>query len=142
MRSHCSSLSRIIRHCYPIGSKYLPDSLGHIYSQTRPADRVVVTDDGSTDGSWGIIQKFAREHSNLHAHANLQKVGLEASIGAALQLIDCDYLVCAGADDRLLPPFLERNMTVLARYRAAALSFSEVVARSLCNQYQSGTAHF
>jgi glycosyltransferase involved in cell wall biosynthesis len=108
-------------------ARYLQDSLGHIYSQTRPADRVVVIDDGSTDGSWGIIQKFAREHSNLHAHANLQNVGLEASIAAALQLIDCDYLVWAGADDRLLPPFLERNMAVLARYPAAALSFSEVV---------------
>jgi Glycosyl transferase family 2 len=108
-------------------ARYLPDSLGHIYGQTRPADQVVVIDDGSTDDSRDVIQKFARDHPNLEAHANVRNLGLEASIARALQLIHCDYLVWAAADDRLLPPFLERNMAVLARYPAAALSFSEVV---------------
>jgi glycosyltransferase involved in cell wall biosynthesis len=108
-------------------ARYLPESLGHIYGQTRPADQVVVIDDGSTDDSWDVIQKFAPDHPNLEAHANVRNLGLEASIARALQLIHCDYLVWAAADDRLLPPFLERNMAVLARYPAAALSFSEVV---------------
>ena len=109
-------------------AKYLPDSLGHICAQTRPADQIVVIDDGSTDHSWDIIQKFARECPNLEAHANGRNAGLEASIARALPLVRCDYLVWAAADDRLLPPFLERNMAVLARHPVAALSFSEVVA--------------
>ena len=109
-------------------AKYLPDSLGHICAQTRPADQIVVIDDGSTDRSWDIIQKFARECPNLGAHANGRNAGLEASIARALPLVRCDYLVWAAADDRLLPPFLERNMAVLARHPVAALSFSEVVA--------------
>ena len=109
-------------------AKYLPDSLGHICAQTRPADQIVVIDDGSTDRSWDIIQKFARECPNLEAHANGRNAGLEASIARALPLVRCDYLVWAAADDRLLPPFLERNMAVLARHPVAALSFSEVVA--------------
>src|SRR5262249_37473885 len=108
-------------------ARYLPDSLGHICRQTRPADQVLVIDDGSTDGSWDVISKFARDHSNLQAHANRQNLGLEASIAKALPLVRCDYLVWAAADDRLLAPFLERNMAVLARHPAAALSFSEVV---------------
>jgi glycosyltransferase involved in cell wall biosynthesis len=87
-----------------------------------------VIDDGSTDRSWDIIQKFARECPNLEAHANGRNAGLEASIARALPLVRCDYLVWAAADDRLLPPFLERNMAVLARHPVAALSFSEVVA--------------
>jgi Glycosyl transferase family 2 len=109
-------------------ARYLPDSLGHICGQTRPADQVVVVDDGSTDDSWDVIQKFARDHPNLEAHANVRNLGLEASIASALQLIRCDYLVWTGADDRLLPPFLESNMAILAHYPSAALSFSEVVA--------------
>jgi glycosyltransferase involved in cell wall biosynthesis len=108
-------------------ARYLPDSLGHIYGQTRPADQILVIDDGSTDDSWDVIQKFARDHSNLQAHANERNLGLQASIAKALKLVRCDYLVWAGADDRLLPPFLERNMAVLARHPSAALSFSEVV---------------
>ena len=66
-------------------ARYLPDSLGHICSQTRPADQILVIDDGSTDDSWDIIQGFARDHSNLQAHANGRNLGLEASIAAALQ---------------------------------------------------------
>jgi glycosyltransferase involved in cell wall biosynthesis len=108
-------------------ARYLTDSLGHIYRQARPADQVLVIDDGSTDDSWDIIQKFVREHSSLQALANDRNLGLEASIARALQLVRCDYLVWAGADDRLLPPFLERNMAILAQYPRAALSFSEVV---------------
>jgi glycosyltransferase involved in cell wall biosynthesis len=108
-------------------ARYLPDSLGRICAQTRPADQVVVIDDGSTDDSWDIIQKFAGGHSNLEAHANPRNLGLEASIARALELVRCDYLVWAAADDRLLPSFLERNLAVLERYPAAALSFSEVV---------------
>jgi hypothetical protein len=109
-------------------AKYLPDSLGHICRETRRADQIVVINDGSTDDSWDIIQAFARDHSNLEAHANGRNLGLEASIAKALQMVRCDYLVWAAADDRLLPPFLECNMAVLANHPAAALSFSEVVA--------------
>jgi glycosyltransferase involved in cell wall biosynthesis len=108
-------------------ARYLPDSLGHIYAQTRPADQVLVIDDGSTDNSRDIIQTFARDHANLQAHANQRNLGLEASIAKALALVRCEYLVWVAADDRLLPPFLERNMAVLAPHPAAALSFSEVV---------------
>jgi glycosyltransferase involved in cell wall biosynthesis len=108
-------------------ARYLPDSLGHICSQTRPADQILVIDDGSTDDSWNIIQTFARDHPNLQAHANGRNMGLEASIARALELVRCDYLVWAGADDRLLPTFLERNMSILANHPRAALSFSEVV---------------
>jgi glycosyltransferase involved in cell wall biosynthesis len=108
-------------------ARYLPDSLGHIYAQTRSADQVLVIDDGSTDNSWEIIQTFARDHASLQAHANPRNLGLEASIAKALPLVRCDYLVWVAADDRLLPAFLERNMAILARHPAAALSFSEVV---------------
>ncbi len=81
-------------------AKYLPDSLGHICRQTRPADQIIVIDDGSTDDSWDIIQRFARDYSNVEARANGRNLGLEASIASALQMVRCDYLVWAAADDR------------------------------------------
>jgi hypothetical protein len=108
-------------------AKYLPDSLGHICAQTRPADQIVVIDDGSTDDSWQIIDEFARKHSNLEAFANNGNLGVEASIARAFEFVRCDHLVWTAADDRLLPPFLERNMAALSFYPHAALSFSEVV---------------
>jgi len=108
-------------------AKYLPNSLLHICKQTRPADQIVIIDDGSTDGSWDIIQRFARDNPTIEAFSNQQNLGLEASIAKALTKVRCDYLVWTAADDRLQTNFLERNMAVLARHPQAALSFSEVV---------------
>jgi glycosyltransferase involved in cell wall biosynthesis len=108
-------------------AKYLPDSLGHICNQLRSAEQIVVIDDGSTDGSLDIIRGFARSRPSIEVHCHERNLGLEASIAEALQLVHCDYLVWAAADDRLLPRFLDRNMAVLAGHPDAALSFSEVV---------------
>jgi GT2 family glycosyltransferase len=108
-------------------AKYLQDSLRHICQQDRPADQIVVIDDGSTDNSWAIIQQFARDNPNVEAYSNGQNLGLEASIAKALAKVRCDYLVWTAADDRLLKHFLARNMEVLSRHPQAALSFSEVV---------------
>lgn len=108
-------------------ARYLPDSLRHICEQKRPADQIIVIDDGSTDESSAIIQQFARDNPTLEAYSNLQNLGLEASIEKALAKVRCDYLVWTAADDRLLPHFLDRNMAALARHPEAALSFSEVV---------------
>lgn len=105
--------------------RYLRDSLGHICRQTRPADQIVVIDDGSTDDSVAIIEEMAASHPNLEFHRNERNIGLQASIAKALPLVRCDYLAWAASDDRLLPEFLERNMAVLERHPDAAFSFSE-----------------
>jgi glycosyltransferase involved in cell wall biosynthesis len=108
--------------------EYLPESLGHLCRQTRPADQIIVLDDGSTDDSRDIIQRFASEHPRIEAHANGRNLGLQASIAKAAGMVRCDYMLWTAADDLILPAFLERNMAVLDRFPQAALSFSEVVS--------------
>ncbi len=105
---------------------YLPESLGAICGQTRPADEIIVVDDGSTDDSVTIIEDFARRHPTIRFLRNEQNLGLQASIARALPLVTSDYLVCAAADDRLLPAFLERSMALLERHPQAGLCFSEL----------------
>jgi glycosyltransferase involved in cell wall biosynthesis len=108
--------------------KYLPESLGHLCRQTRPADQIIVLDDGSTDDSRDIIQRFASEHPRIEAHANGRNLGLQVSIAKAAVMVRCDYMLWTAADDLIRPAFVERNMAVLDRFPQAALSFSEVVS--------------
>lgn len=124
--THMSTVAIVL--CNYNHARYLPESLGCLCRQTRPADQIVVIDDGSTDASWDIIQHFAREHPRMEVQANERNLGLEASIAKALSAVRCDYVLWTAADDLVLPRFLERNIAVLDKFPQAALSFSEVVS--------------
>ena len=106
--------------------RYLRESLGAICSQTRAADEIVVIDDGSIDDSVEIIEEFAARYPTIRFLKNSSNVGLQTSMARALSVVTADYLVWAASDDRLLPEFLERSMTVLERHPEAGLCFSEL----------------
>ncbi len=106
--------------------RYLSESLGAICGQTRPADQIVVSDDGSTDNSAAIIEEFARRFSRIQFLRNERNLGLQKSIARALELVKTDYVVWAASDDRLLPEFLEKSMATLERHPEAGLCFSEL----------------
>jgi glycosyltransferase involved in cell wall biosynthesis len=105
---------------------YLRESLGAICGQTRPADEIIVVDDGSTDDSVAIIEEFAARHARITFLRNDRNVGLHKSIARTLPLVTAEYLVWAASDDRLLPRFLEKSMPPLERHPESGLCFSEL----------------
>ena len=106
--------------------RYLRESLEAIRNQTRPADEIVVVDDGSTDNSATIIDEFMQCGPNVRLIRNPRNIGLQASMAGALPTVTAEYLVWAAADDRLLPTFLEKSMALLERYPSSGLCFSEL----------------
>lgn len=106
-------------------ARYLGESLGGVRGQTRAADEIIIIDDGSTDGSIGVIDSFASSHRHVRVLRNSQRLGVQESIARVLPHVASDYLVWTAADDRLLPNFLEKSMAVLDRHPEAALCFSE-----------------
>jgi glycosyltransferase involved in cell wall biosynthesis len=104
---------------------YLRQSLGGACAQTRPADEILVVDDGSTDDSVAIIKEFAAKYPQLRLIENDGNKGMQYTINRLLQETTADYIVCAAADDELYPQFLEKHMKQLARYPQAGMSVSE-----------------
>jgi glycosyltransferase involved in cell wall biosynthesis len=105
-------------------AKYLHTSLGGLCGQTRPAEEVIVVDDGSTDDSVEIIEECAARNSNLHLIRNEKNRGVLHSIKRALETCNSDYIALLAADDKIFPGFVEKTMRLLEKYPAAGLCFS------------------
>lgn len=104
---------------------YLRQSLNGACSQTRPADEILVVDDGSTDNSVEIIKEFAARFPQVRLLQNDRNRGMQYTINRLLNEAKTDYIVCAAADDELYPKFIERHLDQLAKFPQAGMSVSE-----------------
>lgn len=88
-------------------------ALEHALGQTRPADEILVCDDGSTDGTPDVIEsRFGSAVTVLrlpHRNASAtRRAGLERAAG--------DWLAFLDADDWWVPDKLERQFAYLERH--------------------------
>jgi glycosyltransferase involved in cell wall biosynthesis len=88
---------------------FLPGALESIFAQTRPADEVLVVDDGSTDDTRGVLAGYG-DRVRVVRQENAGRSGarnraVEEARGELLSFLD--------SDDRWLPSKLERQVPVL-----------------------------
>jgi glycosyltransferase involved in cell wall biosynthesis len=111
-------LVSVVIACYN-GERYLQETIESALAQSHPRVEVIVVDDGSTDGSSKIAQKFPvryihQENSGLTESRNL---GTRVSRG--------DYVVFLDADDRLRPEALETGLRVIAERPECAMTVGD-----------------
>lgn len=86
--------------CYN-SSTYIGRVIESVLDQTHPADEVLVVDDGSTDGSAGIIRRYPVrliQHNNNRGVATARNSAIEVATGDVIIYIDADAI----ADSHLL----------------------------------------
>jgi glycosyltransferase involved in cell wall biosynthesis len=86
-------------------ARFLGDALASVIAQTRPADEIVVVDDGSTDNPAAIAKNFP---SVLFIRQ--ENRGLSATRNTGLRKCTASHVVFLDADDRLLPVALEAGL--------------------------------
>lgn len=107
--------------------QFIGTALGAILGQSFRPLEVVVVDDGSTDDSVVIIEKFARRDGVIRLLCNEKNQGPLAAFSTALKNTTGDYIYTASADDNILPGFFERSMNLLAQHPQAGLCCSDPV---------------
>jgi len=100
---------------------YVAEALDAIVSQSLKPFEVLVCDDGSTDNSVEIIQRFVDKHPFVRLVRNDKNMGIFASSDRLTAMASGDYLYYASADDKILPGFLEKSMKLLQQYPQAGL---------------------
>jgi GT2 family glycosyltransferase len=92
------------------GRRWLPGLLASLRAQTRPADRLVVVDDGSRDGS---VAWLRGEGVEVVVRGTSGGFATAANAGFAAVGDDCDAIALINTDVELAPDWLARTVEVL-----------------------------
>lgn len=86
-------------------ARFLGEAIASALAQTRPADEVIVIDDGSSDDPGAVAARFAGVRFIRQANA-----GVSAARNAGLATCRSEMVVFLDADDRLLPNALQAGL--------------------------------
>jgi glycosyltransferase involved in cell wall biosynthesis len=104
------------------GEPYLEKTLKSVIAQTYSNLEIVIVDDGSTDGTTAIIDRFVREHIGIKSFYRSNH-GLPASRNFAFAQARGEWIAIIDQDDLCYPTRLERQMEVARSYPTAGLVF-------------------
>lgn len=109
-------------------SAYIGEALASVAAQTRPAERVLIVDDGSTDGSQEAVRAFlASAPASFQARTELfpqGNAGAHVVLNRLVRLAGergCETAAILNSDDRFHPERLARGWAELDRRPALAL---------------------
>ena len=97
------------------GGEYLKQQIDSIIAQSIQDWRVIIRDDGSSDNTVSIIEKYAAEHPDkikliTDSDGNL---GANLNFGRLLEQADAEYIMFSDQDDVWLPNKIELTLNVM-----------------------------
>jgi len=97
------------------GSAFLPAQLDSLFAQTHQEWRLVVRDDGSTDGTKEILDRTCAAHPGrvVLAPHDGRRLGASGSFAALLELSEAPYAMLCDQDDIWLPEKVELTLAAM-----------------------------
>lgn len=109
-------LISIVIPCFN-SEKYLWDTLESCINQTYKKIEIIVVDDGSTDSSLNIAQKYAEKNNNIkvisienNGQCFARNLGLKEAKGEYIQFLD--------SDDLIIPQYIEEQLIAIQTNQA------------------------
>jgi len=110
------------------GERYVREQLDSFVAQTRRPDNLVVTDDGSTDGTVAIVRDFAATAPfPVQVHQNPQRLDYPRNFERAISLCSGDIIFLSDQDDVWFPEKIETLVAYLAAHPAIAVVVNDQV---------------
>ncbi len=84
---------------------------------------IIVVNDGSTDNSGEVIDRYASEHPNVTA-IHQKNNGVASARNTGIQHASGKYICCLDADDAIAPSFIEKLVPTLENDRSLGIAYT------------------
>ena len=101
---------------------YLEECLNSLILQTLQNIEIILIDDGSTDGSGIVCDRYTKKDSRFRV-VHKQNEGLAAARNEGVRLAQADYIMFVDSDDWVSPIFCEEPLNVVNIFKADLVVF-------------------
>jgi len=99
---------------------FVKETFDSVLAQDYPNLQIIITDDGSTDGTVEIIQAYAGQYPNkVIAVLSENNTGIPANLNRGLRKVKGEYIAWLGGDDLMLPRKISMQVELLQRRQDA-----------------------
>lgn len=85
--------------CTYNGGSFLEEQLKSIVNQTYPIHELIIQDDGSTDDTEAIANKYEQDYNYIHFYRNKQKKGINDNFFSAMRRATGEVIAISDQDD-------------------------------------------
>ncbi|MGY5151485.1 MAG: glycosyltransferase family 2 protein [Candidatus Nitrosopumilus sp. bin_6a] len=108
------------------GTKFLSEKISSIINQDFSDFELVISDNGSTDSTREICEKFASKDERIRFFSHEKNMGPNWNFNFILEKARGRYFMWTSVDDKILPGFIEKNISVLEKRENVVCSISQV----------------
>ena len=102
---------------------FLSYQLDSLIAQTTPPKRIIVLDDGSTDDTQGILERY-KENNSIQVICHEKNLGVHAALCRLMSEVDTEFFAFASADDLLTREWCDTMASLLEAYPKAKIAIS------------------
>lgn len=97
--------------------RFVERSIRSVLEQSYSPIELVVVDDGSTDGSWEVIERVRSETGNAFEAYRKANGGVSSALNFGIERTSGEYVAVLASDDYFLTEKVERQMKLFLRSR-------------------------
>jgi len=114
--------------------RFIGDAIESVLHQTLNDFELIIVEDGSSDRTWEIIQKYASEDQRIRATHNDSNMGIAHTLNRGISEARAEFIGRLDADDIAVPDRFERQLAMIQANPEIAVVGSNALHISENNQ--------